>query len=212
MKGLSESAGGGPERLTRPVVGDKWTFRFKDRVDGFEQAGIVSREVVEIEGDYAWELFKTSSRPEPVWEKFDLKLRFLVERRAYSESTPSKRGEVTFDNTKSDPLIQHPLSVGKSYKAKIIFSNKFGNGYIDYTANVEALEKIKVEAGEFEVYKIVLKGRWVNTSAGGSDLSERTEWYAPRAKVTVRSELNSWSQGRVNPYNTFELSEIKLVR
>jgi hypothetical protein len=81
--------------------------------------------------------------------------------------------------------LQFPLTVGKEYKVKRNWDN--GRGFDEYTAQVQAFEKIKVEAGEFDSYRIKYSGFW-NQRQGGN-YSGRTEllfWYAPAAKGTVR--------------------------
>ena len=94
----------------------------------------------------------------------------------------------------NDDTLKFPLEVGKEWSVKEAWGN--GQGYTDYKAKVESLEKIKVEAGEFEVFKVTLKGYWTRTADGsGSGRAERVIWYSPQIKRDVKRSYEDRNQG-----------------
>jgi hypothetical protein len=106
-----------------------------------------------------------------------------------------------------DPrFIDFPLAMGKKWSFK--FEQKGTNAPAatrwQYDAEVVAVEKVKVPAGEFEAYKVSYRGFW-NAAGGASGSATLVSWYAPAARASVRGEFES---GR-NAFVT-ELVEVKL--
>ncbi len=99
----------------------------------------------------------------------------------YDDAAPDHKGKLIRDWSKNDALVQFPLEIGKQWE--VHESQRVVN---DLKAEVLALEKVKTPAGEFEAYKISLKGWWRNTSNGRTGPHERTIWYAPSAKAVVK--------------------------
>lgn len=84
--------------------------------------------------------------------------------------------------------------MGKEWTVKETWGD--GNGYTEHKAKVEGFEKIKVEAGEFEAFKVTLKGFWNLTANGnGSGRAERVIWYAPQIKREVKRAYTDRNQG-----------------
>jgi hypothetical protein len=96
------------------------------------------------------------------------------------------------------------LEVGKEWSIKDVWGD--GQGHTEYKVKVESFEKIKVEAGEFDVYKIVQKGYWTRTANGsGSDRVERVIWYSPLAKRDIKRTYEDRHHGRLWNKNEIEL-------
>jgi hypothetical protein len=106
-----------------------------------------------------------------------------------------------------------PFQTGKKWSGefdKMLFSNgKHGKFFAK--AEVKGLEKVKVPAGEFDAYKIVL-----TYDATGTDEDARTGhtvetvWYAPDVKNFVKSETVFTRDGQVRSQDIFELLEYSL--
>lgn len=92
--------------------------------------------------------------------------------------------------------MQFPLEVGKKYKARFDYTNDNRTGYDDLTIEVKSFEKIKVAAGEFDAFKLEIKGWW-NCTIGcqGSGRIERYIWWAPSVKREVKTTAKSWTAG-----------------
>lgn len=196
-------------------VGDKWTYRYINSGDRREPY-IFTHEVKRIDGNDAW-LYGESTEPgtqnPKYWWRYDHKRAGLMERFAYDESAPNSLGTRIANRQKNDDFLQYPLEVGKKYNAKEYWSN----GYTDWKIEVEAFEKIKTEAGEFDTFRVKATGWWTRTSNGsGSGRAEATGWVTPTAKREVRwqymdrtpngsmwnenkSELIKWEPAAVRP-------------
>ena len=176
---------------TPPVldVGDKWTYRFHNIGDNREPYQFSSA-VSAVDGTSAWiygEDQRTNAQP-PKWVwRMDLKRHEFLERFDFDPAAKNGAGKRTTDR-KVDDSLQFPLSVGKKYSVKQNWDN--GNGYTEYKAEVQAFEKVRVAAGEFDAFRIKYEGFW-NQRVGGtfSGRAEWTRWYAPAVKGNVKSEF-----------------------
>ncbi|MCZ4314424.1 hypothetical protein O4H66_13515 [Comamonadaceae bacterium G21597-S1] len=199
-----------------PVIGDKWTYQFHNKGDKREPYQY-SHQVKAVDGPSAWILGESKEpnarRPRYVW-RYDVPKGEVVELFEPDDAAPQGAGKRVVDRAKVDAWLQFPLSVGKKYTVKRAWDN--GRGFDEYTAEVQAYEKVKVEGGEFDSYRIRFAGFW-NQREGGSyaGRSEHLVWYAPAAKTTVRwqytnrtsnggswndtlTELVKWEPGAAN--------------
>ncbi len=115
------------------------------------------------------------------------------------------------DKNSDKRLLSFPLEVGKHWSANNNFvdhTNKDVTGSEKYTVAVTGAEKVKVQAGEFDAFKLKAKSYW-SESDGGIGAHEFTYWYAPAAKAVVKeSELVTWATG--SSATTCELVEFQL--
>jgi hypothetical protein len=104
-------------------------------------------------------------------------------------------------------FITFPLEVGKKWSFKYEQHNKNSTfkARWRWDAEVVGQEKIKVPAGEFDAFKIVLVGYFDGLN-GGNGRSDVTTWYAPAARAGVRT----WVESGRNSTETV-LTELKLV-
>ena len=191
------------------AIGDKWTFRFHNKGDKREPF-LFSNEVKSVEPAVAWvygESQETNSQnPKYVWRIDTNKFEF-VERFQFDPAAPNGAGKLQVDRKANDAMLQLPLQVGKKYTVKSKWDN--GRGFDELTAEVQAFEKIKVEAGEFDVFRIKYSGFW-NQREGGSYSGriERMSWFAPAVKQSVKTVSSSrTSDGR--PWNDFVTELVK---
>ena len=188
-------------------MGDKWTYRFHNIGDKREPYTFF-HEVKGIENVSAW-LYGESTQPNAQPPKFvwrvDMKRAEFVERFDHDAAAPNGAGKCTINRAANEDSLQFPLSVGKKYSVKQKWDN--GNGYTEYKAEIQALEKVKVEGGEFDAYRIKYTGFWNNTNGRSySGRAEWTRWYAPSVKATVKNEISDrTSDGRAWNQNTLEL-------
>ena len=88
--------------------------------------------------------------------------------------------------------LAFPLAVGKtwSYRNEWLFKPKTSRGHALVRVTVEAHEKIDVEAGVFDAFRLVARGTLHGTSPVGSRYdagTTSTYWYAPAARAIVKS-------------------------
>ena len=93
----------------------------------------------------------------------------------------------------NEVLLKFPLEVGKRWSFSddyVIHDPSFGDlkGYADFDAVVTGYEKVKVPAGEFEAFKIELKGKWLSPQTPGPGETDWTCWYAPAARAIVKKD------------------------
>ncbi len=108
-------------------------------------------------------------------------------------------------------VLDFPLEVGKrwQYTSNWLFKPKGSSGAIAVDIAVLAYEKVKVPAGEFDAFRIAATEKVSGTSPIGSQYGgeiTRTYWYAPEARVIVKTESR-------NPYlgpSTLELVAFEL--
>ena len=170
-----------------PMVGDKWTFRYHNTGDKKEPY-LYFNEVKSTDGASTWiygESQEPNSRlPKFVW-RLDMTKAAFVERFEFDPAAANGAGKIDADRKANDSYLQFPLAVGKKYKVKTHWDN--GKGFNEYTAEVEAFEKVKVEAGEFEAYRIKYSGFWNRRVDGNySGRTEQVNWYAPAVRGSVK--------------------------
>lgn len=105
-------------------------------------------------------------------------------------------------------FVEFPLAVGKKWSLKFVQNGKTGNrlsARYQYDAEVVGQEKVKVAAGEFDVFKIVYKGFWNNDTTRRSGRATITSWYAPAARGAARVEYEDGYNDNVT-----ELVELRL--
>lgn len=103
-------------------------------------------------------------------------------------------------------FIAFPLEVGKKWSFQYEQHNKNNafKGRFKLSAEVVGAERVSVPAGEFDTFKIVTGGFIDNLAGGGGRLDVIT-WYAPAARATVRT----WVDSGINKTET-ALVELKL--
>lgn len=170
-------------------VGDKWTYRFTNTGDKREPY-TYTNEVKAIDGTSTWiygETNQPNSRFPKYVNRYDTKSAELVEILEFDPAAPNGAGKRRVDRQANDKSLQFPLSVGLTYTVKQKWDN--GNGFTEYKAEVQAYEKVKVEAGEFDAFRIKYTGFWNNTRPQSyTGRAEWIRWYSPIAKNTVKSE------------------------
>lgn len=189
------SAGSGAQTLdapVAPVVGDKWTYQHLNKGDKREPYQY-SHQVKAVDGTSAWihgeSKEPNAPRPRYVWRQ-DVPRSENVELFEPDDAAPNGAGKRVADRTKIDGWLQFPLAVGKKYTVKRTWDS--GRGFDEYTAEVQAFEKVKVEAGEFDAYRIRYAGFWNQRDGGNySGRSEILMWFAPAAKAAVKWNYNN---------------------
>lgn len=185
-------------------VGDKWTYRYHNTGDRREPFTFTN-EVKRINGSDAWlygESVEPNTQTPKFWWRYDHKRGDFMERFVHDESASNGLGKRITNRQGSEDLFQFPLEPGKKYNAKQFWNN--GEGHTDWKVEVEAFEKIKTEAGEFDAYRIRATGWWRRTVNGSSSgRAEATVWVAPVVKRYVRWEYmdrapngSIWSQNK----------------
>ncbi len=171
-----------------PETGDKWTYRFHNKGDKRDPY-LYSSKVNFIDGTSAW-LHGESQEvnaplPKYVW-RFDLLRADFVDRFEFDPAASNGIGRRTISRESNSAMVAFPVSVGKKYKVKLNWDN--GRGFDELDAEVLAFEKVKVEAGEFDAYRIRYTGFW-NQREGGNftGRTERFVWYAPAVKGFIKS-------------------------
>jgi hypothetical protein len=92
--------------------------------------------------------------------------------------------------------LNFPLTVGKKWRYSMswLFKPKNSRGTAAVEATIEAFEKIRVPAGEFDAFRIASREALGGTSPIGSQYAgetTRTYWYAPAARAIVKSVSHS---------------------
>lgn len=171
-----------------PEVGDKWTFRFHNKGDKWNPH-IYTSEVKSIDGTSVWILGETQQAnvPPKHVRRHDLKRDMHMESFEFDPAAINGAGRRTEDHQKNDAPRQYPLAIGKKFSVKQYWSD--GNGYREWKTEVEAYEKVTVEAGTFDAFRIKYSGWWTRTAGGtGTGRSEWVQWYSPVAKSIVKEE------------------------
>ncbi len=93
-------------------------------------------------------------------------------------------------------VLSFPLEVGQKWEYiddYVIYDPHFGtlNGRFNGSVEVVGYEKVRVPAGEFDAFKLELKGKWLSPQAPGPGETSFTYWYAPAARAVVKSEEKS---------------------
>ena len=168
-------------------VGDKWTYRFHD-TGNRKEPYLFTNQAYKSEGGSGWiysDSQEIGARRKHNIQRYDYKRADTKERFAFNAKNPTEPGTRYSNTQPNDDNIQLPLTVGKKYTVKLNWGN--GEGNTKYDAEVEAFEKVKVEAGEFEAYRIKLSGYWTRTSNGNySGRAGHTIYFAPSVKRFVK--------------------------
>ena len=90
-------------------------------------------------------------------------------------------------------LLSFPLEVGKQWSEvdDYVFNDPiFGTlqGRSKDSIAVVGYEKMRVPAGEFDAFKLELKGNWVSPNNPNGGESDITYWYAPAVRAIVKKE------------------------
>ena len=171
-------------------VGDKSTYRFHNKGDR-KEPHLFTDQAYKSEAGSGW-LYGESKDPaarrkQYIW-RYDYKRGDAKEGFEFNPRNPTEPGDRFSNRQPMDDRIQFPLTIGKRFSVREDWPN--GQGYTEYKGEVEALEKIKTEAGEFEAYRIKLAGWWNRTSNGsGSGRAQFTRWFAPAVKRVVNAEF-----------------------
>ena len=177
-----------------PEVGDKWTYKFTNIGDKREPTSFFNQ-VMHVDNQSAWLYGETTNtqagNPQFAW-RYDLKRAGSMERFQIDLNSSNKLGRRDRNNQPNDDWLKFPMEVGKEWTVKVIWNN--GQGHDDYKVKVDAFEKIKVQAGEFDAYKVVFKGYW-NQATGGNGRAEQVIWYAPQAKREVKRTYENRTPG-----------------
>lgn len=188
-------------------TGDKWTFRFTNMGDKREPY-IYTNEVKAVDGTSTWmygESKQPNARNPKYVNRYEAKSVEVIEVFEFDPASPNGAGKRLADRQSNDRLLQFPLSVGTTYSVKQKWDN--GNGFTDYKAEVQAFEKVKVEAGEFDAFRIKYSGFWNSTRPQTySGRAEMTRWYSPSAKTVIKAEyLDRTSTNQLWNQNVNEL-------
>lgn len=108
-------------------------------------------------------------------------------------------------------LLSFPLKVGESWTFvdDYLLKDTGTKGQGKFSVAVRGYEKVKVAAGEFDAFKLDMKGTYNVTAVGGatfSGSSTRTYWYAPAARAIVREDIDDSFRG----IYSVELTSFKL--
>jgi hypothetical protein len=87
--------------------------------------------------------------------------------------------------------LMFPLKTGMKWPIKYNWNNLVtgSTGLFDGQAQVLSYEKVTTTAGDFDTFKIEIKGFW-NSSSGQSGQSTEVLWYAPAVRNVVQREYN----------------------
>lgn len=180
-----------PIAAPQMAVGDNWTYQYtdvwKNEPGNLNRLEITAVKVDDIEADV--KRVATGS---------------VVSHQHFSrEMNPMERHKIQF--APAFGRFAFPLEAGKQWTSEATGENPAAGKSLHYKFEGKALgwEKIKVEAGEFEVLKIEVtayyQGRKVGSNGGSGKLTE-TLWYAPAVKNFVKLEYEDTDlKGR--PYN-----------
>ncbi|WP_028221939.1 hypothetical protein [Paraburkholderia oxyphila] len=108
--------------------------------------------------------------------------------------------------------LSFPMSVGKSWYARWTVRNPSGSHQVEAHVSVEAFERVKVRAGEFDAFRLVMHG--ISTYQGVSLFNvpwDATFWYAPAVKRVVKSESVSYVRYQGSRTEKFELYDFSLA-
>lgn len=121
--------------------------------------------------------------------------------------TPSSRYKPEFKT------YEFPLVVGKKWTAssdKMLYGSG-AHGVFNVSGEIVAKESVKVPAGTFMAYKVVLKLGAMSTGPDArTGETVETTWYSPEARNYVKRELTFSHDGRVRKKDVYELLEYTL--
>jgi hypothetical protein len=108
--------------------------------------------------------------------------------------------------------LRFPLRVGQqwAYVGQVRFKDNGSQARVETLVRVEAWERVRVPAGEFDAFRLASKGTIHGTSYGGSGQlrgeSSSVYWYAPVARAIVKQKGRSTYRGE----QTIELVDYSL--
>ncbi|MCP3718956.1 hypothetical protein [Paraburkholderia sp. CNPSo 3281] len=119
-------------------------------------------------------------------------------------------GGSTYEPAKG--LLDFPMAVGKSWDIRHVRHwASGGNMVVSAHASVEAFEKVQVDAGSFDAYKIVVHGLNKGKLSGGpASRFDITYWYAPSTKRIVKY-VYQWTNYLHLENYTYELTAYSLA-
>ncbi|SPJ16961.1 exported hypothetical protein [Burkholderiales bacterium] len=92
-------------------------------------------------------------------------------------------------------FLSFPLEVGKKWSFTddyVVNDTDSGTlqGHSQVSVQVAGYERVRVAAGEFDAFKLEANGDWKSPQAPppGTGQSHTTYWYAPAARIVVKSE------------------------
>lgn len=89
--------------------------------------------------------------------------------------------------------LKFPMKVGSSWSSRYTWKNPGGGtGAIVALNSVQAFEKVRVPAGEFDAYRILATVGSRDDGMPRSTMLEDLVWYAPRVKRIVKRELTTY--------------------
>lgn len=207
MLACGAAAGQELAQLPQLHVGDRW--RFVRRIQGQGDALAFSHEVKRIDGDEA--LILGEGPQGRFWSTYQLSRAHWVRQYTFDATASDQKGAVTYDGSQDEPLLSFPLAVGKQWPHRRSWKNAQGStGADEGIAKVVALEKVTTPAGEFDAFRIEVRGKFTNYQSRVRDRFAATQWYAPSAKRIVRAEYKSWFQGRLATHYVDELTDMQL--
>jgi hypothetical protein len=107
--------------------------------------------------------------------------------------------------------LSFPMMVGKSWDFHDLKRTTSGIADIDEVVKVVAFERVRVPAGTFDAYKIVIHGVWARHLGGGLAVQiHSTYWYAPSVKAIVKSE-SGWTNYHIASDDITELAAFSLA-
>ena len=164
----AKSAGG-----NRPAVGDRWTYRFTDKIYGKSETYTVQ--------------LTSASNEEMADEARIGKEHHAASFEAGLSLTDRKLGNLSIREISPYLLSYGPLQEKPEWKKLFILG-----GNHPFTATIAGLETVKVPAGTFDSYKVVIEGTQQHSYYAGSMRQYNvTAWYAPVAKRFIKMEIDA---------------------
>ncbi len=191
-------------------VGDEWRFRQQDLdIGGRGQTSVFTERVDRVSETEVWVLGKGADNV-PYWRLFEAKSARPLARYAYDVDAPGQRGHKTADDAASASEVQFPLELGKTYKIEESWTNSSGGrGTSDLKAKITTFARIKAASGEYDAFQIEISGWWNGRSFTGSGVQQRTVWYAPAVKRTIKREHKDFYGGRQEHHIVTEIIDFK---
>jgi len=99
------------------------------------------------------------------------------------------------EKNSDDRSLSFPLEVGKQWSFVddyVVYDQFFGplRGRGNSSVAVLGYEKVRVPAGEFDAFKLELKGTWVSPNNPNGGESDFTYWYVPAVRAIVKKEVH----------------------
>lgn len=164
----AKSAGG-----NRPAVGDRWTYRFTDKIYGKSETYTVQ--------------LTSASNEEMADEARIGKEHHAASFEAGLSLTDRKLGNLSIREISPYLLSYGPLQEKPEWKKLFILG-----GNHPFTATIAGLETVKVPVGTFDSYKVVIEGTQQHSYYAGSMRQYNvTAWYAPVAKRFIKMEIDA---------------------